>query len=38
MNDRDDALYRFVEEATKDFDRVMVANIDRHLAPFKASR
>ena len=35
INDRDDALYRFVEAAAKDFDRVMAANIDRHLAPFK---
>ncbi|MBT7759834.1 MAG: hypothetical protein HN732_21065 [Rhodospirillaceae bacterium] len=35
INDRDDALYRFIESAAQDFDRVMAANIDRHLAPFK---
>ncbi len=35
INDRDDALYHFVESAAKDFDRVMTANIERHLAPFK---
>jgi hypothetical protein len=35
INERDDALYRFIETAAKDFDRGMTANIDRHLAPFK---
>ncbi len=35
INDRDDALYRFVEATAKDFNRVMAANIDRHLGPFK---
>ncbi|MBC8241542.1 MAG: hypothetical protein ISR50_19230 [Alphaproteobacteria bacterium] len=35
LNSRDDALYRFIEGAAKDFDHVMAANIDRYLAPFK---
>ena len=35
INERDDALYRFIEATAKDFDRVMSANIDRHLAPFR---
>ncbi len=35
LNSRDDALYRFIESAAKDFDQVMAANIDRYLAPFK---
>ena len=35
INDRDLALYRFVEAAAKDFDRVMTKNIDSHLGPFR---
>jgi|APSaa5957512535_1039671.scaffolds.fasta_scaffold21293_4 hypothetical protein len=38
LNDRDDALYHFVELAAKDFDQVMATNIDRHLSAFKMGR
>ncbi len=36
MNARDDALYRFIEGAAGDFNRVMTTNINRHLTPFRA--
>ena len=35
VNERDDALYTFIEAATMDFNRVMSANIDSHLGPFR---
>ena len=38
INERDDILYGFVEAAANDFNRVMAANIERHLAPFIRTR
>ena len=35
INDRDDALYAFIEGAAMDFNRVMTQNIDAHLGPFR---
>jgi hypothetical protein len=35
INDRDDALYAFIEGAAMDFNQVMVKNINAHLGPFR---
>lgn len=35
INDRNAALYSFVEAAVMDFNRVMSKNIDDHMAPFR---
>jgi len=35
INERDDALYIFVEAATIDFDKAMVQNIQKYLGPFR---
>ena len=35
INERDDALYTFVEAAAMDFDKAMVRNIEKYLGPFR---
>ena len=35
INERDDALYNFVEAAAIDFDKAMVQNIEKFLRPFR---
>ncbi len=35
INERNDALYSFVEATAKDFDQVMAKNINDHMAPFR---
>ena len=35
INERDDALYNFVEAAAIDFDKAMVQNIEKYLGPFR---
>ncbi len=35
INERDDALYNFVEAAAIDFDKAMVQNIEKYLRPFR---
>ncbi len=35
INERDDALFKFVEAAAIDFDKEMVQNIEKYLGPFR---